>query len=394
MQFFVKENNNMLTAIQAISKGVLFLFFTFLAAASYSYTVSAIQKGPLPGVLVESSALDYTGESHFWSLDDSGNPNIYKITDNGSYCKTISVTNAINRNWEELTHDAGRNYMFIGDFGNNNCDRTNLRIYKIQYPSLIEGNTTTAEVINFTYPDQHRFPSRWLNFDAESFFHFKGMIYIFTKADGSAIGYTKMYSVPDSPGNYVATLVDSFYTNDRSTSADINAEGTAMVLLSNTHIHIFKNFTGSDFLGGDHTQLNISGAWTQKEGISFSSENEIYMTDENTGSGNKLYYIDLRAWIPLSPVISTSIETVKDIVASVYPVPANQSVSIAFKNVTSENLNLSIYDLTGKTIFESTVENPLLPFKLDTSELLPGIYLFNFNNGARKIQTSRLIVNH
>ena len=50
----------------------------------------------------------------------------------------------------------------------------------------------------------------WMNFDVEAFFHFNGHLYLFTKADGDAIGYTKMYRLSDDPGSYSATLVDSF----------------------------------------------------------------------------------------------------------------------------------------------------------------------------------------
>ena len=64
----------------------------------------------------------------------------------------------------------------------------------------------------------------WMNFDAEGFFQRNGLLYIFSKSDGSAVGYTKLYTIPDQPGTYTATLIDSFYTNDRITSADINSD--------------------------------------------------------------------------------------------------------------------------------------------------------------------------
>ncbi|MBK9026208.1 MAG: hypothetical protein IPL69_20290 [Saprospiraceae bacterium] len=57
----------------------------------------------------------------------------------------------MNSDWEDLTSDCSRTYMFIGDFGNNACDRTNLHIYRTPYPSTVSGTTVTAEAINFTY---------------------------------------------------------------------------------------------------------------------------------------------------------------------------------------------------------------------------------------------------
>jgi hypothetical protein len=393
--FRIKQLNYMGGKNITILKGKLFLLMSLFSGAAQAASVTASPQGPLPGVLVESSAIDFTGGSHFWSLDDSGAPAIHKIASDGSFVKTVTITNAANRNWEDLTHDIDRNYMFIGDFGNNNCDRTNLRVYRIAYPSSATGSTTTAEVINFSYPDQNRFPSRWMNFDSEAFFHFQGKLYIFTKADGSAIGYTKMYSIPDSPGTYMACLVDSFYTNDRTTSADISPDGKSVVLISNTHIHIFKNFQGRDFFGGQHTQLNIAGVWTQKEGVSFSSNNEIYLTDENTGSGNNLYFVDLSNWIPPVQTTTTSIETINDVAsASVYPVPANQYVNVALKNVNSGNCSFVLYDLTGKIIYKDKIENPLSPFTIPTADFPAGVYFYKVFSETREIQTSRLIISH
>ena len=384
----------MRNTIKLFVNGSLFLIVILVSTAAHGLSVNANTVGTLPGILVESSALDFTGESHFWSLNDAGNsPDIYCIANNGSLTKTITITNAANRDWEEMTHDASRNYMYIGDFGNNNCDRTNLRVYRIPYPSSQTGTTTTADEIDFTYPDQRRFPSPWMNFDAESFFHFQGKLFIFTKADGAAVGYTKMYSIPDSPGSYVATLVDSFYTNDRSTSADISPDGTSMVLLSNTRIHIFRNFTGADFFGGQHTLLSISGGWTQKEGVSFTTNNEIYLTDENTGAGNHLYYIDLSAWIPASPT-TTSIEKINDASASVYPIPANQFVNVMLKNVNAERLSFSLFDLAGKNVFEAPIENPLIPFIIRTEDFPTGVYFYKVFSDAKEVQTSRIIISH
>jgi hypothetical protein len=266
-------------------------------------------------------------------------------------------------------------------------------VYRIPYP----GSPTSyvAEAINFSYPDQKRWPSPWMNFDSEGFFHFQGKLYIFTKADGSAIGYTKMYSIPDVPGNYVATLVDSFYTNDRTTSADISPDGKSVVLISNTHIHIFRNFVGKDFFGGQHTQLNISGNWTQKEGVCFTSNNEIHMTDENTGSGNNLYYIDLSTWIPPAQSATTGIDNIENVsTVNVYPVPANDYISIEIKNPSSRNYDFFLYDLTGKVVFNGKIDDPLSPFLVKTSDLSNGIYFYKLYTEMKEVKSARVVIQH
>jgi hypothetical protein len=364
----------------------------FEAQSSRAVTVSATVKANLPGALVESSACDFSGGTHFWSLNDSGDPDIFCVSSDGSLTKTIRITNAVCRNWEDITHDANRNYMFIGDFGNNNCDRTNLRIYRIPYPNSASPSTMAADQICFSYGDQARFPSSWMNFDCEAFVHFQGQLFLFTKTDGSAIGYTKMYVLPDVPGSYVAMLVDSFYTNDRITGAAISPNGTTLALTANTRIHLFRNFAGNDFFHGNHTLIAIAGAWTQKEGVSFSSNNEIYMTDENSGGGNHLYYINLSQWVPAQAVI-LGIENAHKDVASVYPNPANDHLNIHLKNDLADP-SISVYDLTGKLVYNSRIENLSSVFTINTATLPQGVYFYRIFSEAMEVQTSRIVVNH
>ncbi len=377
---------------EIVSKCYVFIIMILISGGAKALSVTARPQGSLPSCLIESSGLDFTGGTHFWSLNDSGhNEELYRISNTGVLTRTVAVTNATNHDWEELAHDAGRNYMFIGDFGNNLCNRANLKIYKIPYPSTVQANTIAADEISFTYPDQNRIPSSWMNFDAEAFFHFQGRLYIFTKADGSAIGYTKMYSVPDVPGNYVATLVDSFYTNDRTTSADVSPDGSSVVLISNTHIHLFRNFSGNNFFNGQHTQLSIAGSWTQKEAVTFGSNNEIFLTDENTGAGNQLYSVDLSQWIPTTP---TFIDYVSHVTASVYPLPANEVINVRLSNVNAEKITFTLYDITGKSIYEARIEDETNPFVLRVSDIPTGIYFYKLYADFKEVQTARVIISH
>ncbi|HRH67564.1 MAG TPA: T9SS type A sorting domain-containing protein [Bacteroidia bacterium] len=355
--------------------------------------VNATVMGALPSNLTECSGLDYTGGTHFWTQVDTYPDNtLYKISNSGAITRSVTVVGAVNANWEDLAHDYSRSYMFIGDFGNNNCDRTNLRIYRTAYPSTVSGSTVTAEAINFSYPDQNQFPSPWMNFDAEGFIHHNGHLFVFTKADGSAIGYTKMYMLPDVPGTYVATLVDSFYTNDRTTSADISADGSTLILISNTHIHLFRNFQGSDFFNGQHTQINISGTWTQKEAVTFWSNNEIYLTDEDNGNGNYLYYIDLSAWIPSTATAIAENNVTESIVAA--PNPSNFSFTVSLNSVRSEGLQLRLFDLTGKMVRAESTTQPASSIRMETADLPNGVYFYKLIADRTELKTSRIVISH
>ncbi len=369
------------------------ILFIFSVVAINSLAVTPSVKGTLPAQLIESSGLAYTGSSDFWTHNDGyGDENLYLIGNNGGLLRTVEVQGVINHDWEDITQDRNRNYMFIGDFGNNLNDRTDLKIFKIQHPSSVSGTTVTASVINFTYPDQHAFPASWMNFDMEAFFHFQGKLYLFSKSVGSAVGYTKMYTLPDQPGTYVATLVDSFYTNDRTTSADISPDGKSMILIANSRIHLFRNFTGDNFFGGQSTLISISGAWTQKEAVSFSSNNEIYMSDEDNGVGAKLYYIDLSPWIP-----NTTTGISGDIASEDYKVFPNPANSFFAAQITSSGIShseLQLFDMTGQVVRQVSGNAGISMLRMETATLPSGVYFYKLFTDNREIKTARLVISH
>lgn len=377
---------------QAVSTILLLFIFAFSASA-----ITPAVRGTLPSVLRESSGLASVGGPGlgFWTHNDGyGDENLYKVANYGGLEQTIEVLGAVNRDWEDLALDEAGTYMYIGDFGNNACDRTNLKVYRIPNPSNITAPSVTADEISFTYPDQTGFPSPWMNFDVESFFHHDGKLYLFTKTDGNAIGYTKMYSLPDQPGTYVATLVDSFYTNDRTTSADISPDGKSVILIANSRIHLFSNFTGDNFFNGQHTLISISGTWTQKEAISFNGNWEIFMSDEDNGSGAKLYSIDMTPWIPMPTTTSIS-KAISTEDYTIFPNPANTFFTAQIKSTERiDQSELQLFDLTGQLVQKVSGGLGVSVLRMETAALPAGVYFYKLFTDAREVRTARMVISH
>lgn len=354
-----------------------------------SDAITAVVRGSLPAVINEASGLEFSGGSDFWSHDDHGGSNkIYRIGNTGTLKQAVTISGATNTDWEDITHNSTRANMFIGDFGNNYFDRRNLKIYKIPYPSASTGSSVTASVINFSYPDQHKFPSPWKNFDVEGFFHLNGKLYLFTKGDGNAIAYTKMYKLPDAPGTYVATLVDSFYVNGRITGAAISPDGKSAVLISNTQIHLFRNFTGNNIFTGQHSKITIAGSWTQKEGVTFFSNTLIYLDDEGVPGHNHLYSVDLSAYI-ITPRLSAPATIEEPVVTtkiSAYPNPANSFVFIQ-TGETFSHVEVVISNLSGQVMKQIVIENPEQNIRLETEMLPSGIYAVQMSGDFRKVMS-------
>jgi hypothetical protein len=349
---------------------------------------------PLPQQVGESSGLVAGQNGENWSHNDGyGDNHLYGFNNSGVLSRTLTVSNAVNTDWEDITHDAGFNHLFIGDFGNNANDRTNLKIFRIPYPTSSTPSTVTADVIRFSYPDQQQFPSTWMNFDAEAFLHHNGSLYIFTKPDGIAVGYTKLYRIPDQPGTYVATLIDSFYTNDRPTSVAINADGSAIVLLAVSRIHLFQNWTADNFFSGQYTRISFGGTYTQKEAISFRTLSEIMLTDENNGVGNFLYQIDMAPFLTAptsssgnSPSTTTGVDKVV-----VFPNPASDFINIRPIQTKDNDVYFELFDVLGNQLKSATLP-AMIGLRMDVSTLPVGTYYYRVSDSDRELLTKRLVI--
>lgn len=260
----------------------------------------------LPSILNESSGVEKTGPNTFWSHNDSGGqPAIYNFDSIGTLLKTLTITGATNFDWEDIAQDHLKN-IYIGDFGNNNNDRSvansnRLRIYKITDPDLITGTTTTASIINFEYVDRNfSAPANNHNFDMEGFFFYNDSLHLFTKNRTSPTnGWIKHYILPSVAGTYTAMVLDSFNNAGvRICAADISPNKKTVALLANDKIWLFSCFKGSKFIStGTNTVLTLP--LTQKEAVVFSTDSIIYITDELTGPlGQKLYRANISAALP------------------------------------------------------------------------------------------------
>ncbi|MDG3583982.1 hypothetical protein [Galbibacter pacificus] len=236
-----------------------------------------------------------------WAIGDSGNKDhIYGFDHKGSLVREIKLKNAKNKDWEELAKDGDGN-LYIGDFGNNDNKRKDLRIYKVFNPEMINADEATAEKIEFYYPEQKNFPPKKKHrlFDAEAFFFWNGNFYIFTKNRAKPFdGTTLLYRVPAVSGRHEAQYISSFKTcgHDRKctvTAADISPDKKKIALLSHDKVWLLSNFTGDDFFNGDVKRIDL-GYDSQKEGICFINEDTLYISDEKTGKlGGNIYRLRL-----------------------------------------------------------------------------------------------------
>ena len=244
-----------------------------IAEISGLRSVGSIKKG-----VPESSGLaPAPTPGMFYSFGDNGNSStLYQINGQGDVTSTVTIE-APNNDWESLSRDPAGNY-YIGDCGNNDSDRRNLAIYRVR-----PDKPQAVGVISFSYPDQNEFPPRKKerNFDVEANVWNDGKLWLFTKDQGHG-ATSKVYTVPDQPGDHTAKLVTSLPIPGEVTDAALRADGRRLVLLGRSELFILDGNSWADILKAKPRQVALTGAG-QTEGVAFKDDGTLLITTEQGG---------------------------------------------------------------------------------------------------------------
>lgn len=347
-------------------------------SCTYSLSNQTVTEiGSLLPAVPESSGIIY--DSGFvYTHNDSGNASkFYKINaTTGALIQTIDITNFTNDDWEDIASDA--NYIYIGDFGNNLGNRTNLRVLRISKSQFINSTApninVTAEAINFSYADQISFTStQFNNFDCESLISIGNFLYLFTK--NRADGQTKVYKLSKLPGTYSLSVQSTYNVAGLLTGADYNSNTNEVALLGylppnavNSFIFYLNSFPTDQFFSGNVRRVeigNATNAW-QTEGICYKNDNEIFISCETTAfSGAKLFLTNKNS-ITLKNNSFEKEESLK-----IYPNP-----STGIFNVTNnEEINeIEITTLEGKSILKKKMNSKILQISGDEFPNSKGCY--------------------
>ena len=201
----------------------------FLPVVFLNAQVSATLVGTLPEGVPESSGLIYYNNRLITHNDSGNSPRLYELdTLSSQIIRTITINNASNVDWEDLTQDDS--YIYIGDFGNNSGNRQDLRIYRITKSEYDNFSSVNAEIINFTYEDQTDYSEiQNADWDAEALANFNDQLLIFTKQWQT--NGTVVYSIPKVPGSYSARNIGFYDVSGLVTGATYNKSSNVMMLL-------------------------------------------------------------------------------------------------------------------------------------------------------------------
>ncbi|WP_312088757.1 hypothetical protein [Chryseobacterium sp.] len=256
----------------------------------------------LPKKLKEVSGIALSPDKKIiWAIEDAGNKNmVYGLDRGGMQVADVLVENTENNDWEDITSDKNGN-LYIGDFGNNDNDRQNLSIIKIDLKSENQKSTKVIQKTTFHYEGQTDFPpkkSNWL-YDCEAFIEKDGYFYLFTKNRSKGFdGTFLVFKIPNQSGDFEAKLIGTLklegtYDDAAITSAAINSKNQ-IVLLTHKNIHILSGFGNDNFNSAKILKISLNHN-SQKEAVVFLDDKTLLIADErNKKEGGNVYKYSLQ----------------------------------------------------------------------------------------------------
>ncbi|MGB5204957.1 T9SS C-terminal target domain-containing protein [Eudoraea sp.] len=367
----------------------LYILSFFLPVVFLNAQVSATTIGTLPEDVLESSGLIYYNNKLITHNDSGNSPRLYEVdTLSSQIIRTITIDNATNIDWEDITQDD--TYIYIGDFGNNTGNRQDLTVYRVAKSDYDVSNTISAERIDFSYEDQTDFTeiqnSDW---DAEAMVDFKTQLLIFTKQWQT--NGTVAYSIPKIPGSYSAKKLGFYDVSGLVTGAAYNKFSNVLMLLgysSQLQPFIVRinelpiNFS----FNGTEEKLGLGIGFSQVEGITFSDSNTYYISSERYQ--NNLPPITLASQLYTFDTDDAPQETEEPPVETPIDAEKEENELIIFKAFGSNELQYdlnsnaplfgrAIFDITGKRVRHthgSLIENN----SIDLSGLSSSVYYLTF----------------
>ncbi len=352
----------------------------------------------LPADIDEASGLAFF-EDKLFTHEDGGNADkLYQLdTLTGEVLGSITIPIANNVDWEDLAESP--EYLFIGDFGNNAGNRTDLKIYRLSKAELLAGSAI-PEIIEFSFSDQTDFtPAQNANnYDCEAFLWMNDSLHLFSK---NWLDFkTRHYVLPASPGTRIAQLRDSLDAQGQITGADVTEDGRIALLgynvnTSEAFLWLLFDFDGNRVFAGNKRKISLGTALTmsQPEGIAFSYGGEAFITSEKFSVlPQKLFKLNIDEWT--LPVLVTEDPKPEMPFSVVFPNPWSERFTIYFPEGSGSAKKAVLTDDLGHVFYEGKIPHPQwsLAVELPAGSLPAGAcYLFLYDDTGNQLAVHKLI---
>ena len=340
----------------------------------------------LVDTLSENSGLVWAAGKLYTFNDSGSGTKVYEVTANGTIIRTIHIANSTNVDWEAMTSDS--TYFYLGDFGNNNGNRTDLCIYRLLKSEVTNNaiDTVVAEKMNFSWADQLDFTSAYNanNFDCEAFYATEDSLFLFSKNWVDL--KTKCYSLPNYWTDTLnATLSSQFDVDGLITDACKDTMNDRIYLLGykNNGSNFYTSFIwclwdhASNFIfSGNKRRIEIGNVLTvsQTEGITLSDNGTAYVSAEKVINiitiPAKLFNLNFSAYFEESTGIESMLNEAPFQLSNIL---INEGIIELVINVPFREVYIE--DIQGKRIME--IENKLSKLPINDFH---GIYFLRIDN--------------
>lgn len=346
--------------------------------------------GVLPNVVNETSGLIFVGDKLVTHNDSDGSPFLYEIdTTSLAITRTVELLNTNNTDWEDLAEDD--NYIYVGDFGNNQGNRQDLAVLRVSKNQFVSSTTVNVERIEFAYEDQDGFSvSEQTDWDAEALFVQNDSLVVLTKQWRSS--GTVAYKFPKVPGTHIAVRKDSYQVDGLVTGADFDTASNTLYLIGYSQLLTpffvqVEGVTEDSIFSGTKTKSNLVVGFAQMEAIARNSLGKLYVTSEEfssnvppVDSSSRLFRFGIDSEDePEEPIDEPEVpelpeEDMDELVLS-KEFGSNQ---LDFQlNIEEPVFGVGIYDISGRRVYYRSLE--FMPQNsIDTSSLGPSIYFLTF----------------
>jgi hypothetical protein len=220
-----------------------------------------------------------------WAHNDSGEPLVFALNEQGAVTGRVSVTGAKVEDWEDIAVGPcpPGSCIYIADVGDNSGSRDHITVYRVPEPLPQDSSTGPAEVFRARYPGGA--------YDAEALFVTpKAEVFIITKGDPGPVALYRFPRVLRSDaimqlervGAPAATAKVS--AQERPTAADVSQDAQ-WVAVRTTHRVVF--YRTADLISGrwrEAFRTDVSSLREPRgEGIAFGAGGTIFLVGEGGG---------------------------------------------------------------------------------------------------------------
>lgn len=353
----------------------------------------------LPNEIEETSGLAFHNDK-LWTINDSGGlPILYGFDSiTGEVTQRVTISNVQNTDWEALADD--NEYIYIGDFGNNSGTRDDLKIFIVEKSEIpIAGDANiSATTINFTYSDYSKESAgiKNHNFDCEAFLARGEWLYLFSKNRGDQ--KSKLYRLPNSPGNYTAELLYTFNTSGLITGADINTIENEVTLIGYVNqswvpfAWLLFDYEGDNFFSGNKRRIDMPNiVATQTEAIVYTNgRHEIITSEGHPLFSQSAFDFNSGKWTNNSPSALDEVNKDKfDFILSPNPVKKNK-LTIEIVSLPVGEYQLAVYNSNGKLMksnkYSMSRKSGNTKIKIKVSKYKPGYYFVRLSSGNQIVE--------